>query len=38
MDILRWGELAEVVSPPSLRQKMKAIFENCKKKYDSRKN
>lgn len=38
MDILRWGELAEVVNPPTLRQKMKTIFENCKKNYDSRKN
>jgi predicted DNA-binding transcriptional regulator YafY len=38
MDILRWGEMAEVVGPPTLRQKMKAIFKNCKKKYDSRKN
>lgn len=38
MDILRWGEMAEVMGPPALRQKMETIFENCKKRYDSRKN
>jgi len=38
MDILRWGEMAEVIGPASLRQKMQKIFENCKKNYDSRKN
>ena len=38
MDILRWGEMAEVMGPQALRQKVATIFENCKKKYDSRKD
>lgn len=33
MDILKWGEMAEVIGPPGLRQEMKRIFDNCAKKY-----
>lgn len=33
MDILRWGDMAEVIEPQPLRDKITGIFRNCVKKY-----
>ncbi|MBN1757919.1 MAG: WYL domain-containing protein [Chitinispirillaceae bacterium] len=33
MDILRWGELAEVVGPPELREAVKTTIEKMREKY-----
>ena len=38
MDILRWGDMAEVIEPPALREKITKIFENCNKRYSGRRN
>jgi proteasome accessory factor C len=34
MDILKWGEFAEVVSPPELRAKVKSLLSNTLRKYE----
>lgn len=33
MDVLRWGDAAEVVSPPTLRTAIKTIIDKAQKKY-----
>lgn len=35
MDILKWGDMAEVIKPDSLRQKTRMILNNCIRKYTS---